>query len=401
MQKKIKKTVSILLAFLLVFCMQSKYGAAQDVTEGNGSYHVTADEEYLYITYTGTYSNWLSVRLAVDSESGYLGQYSAIVINTSNSQTSGTISVLDAWSRPISGAEGSVTNTSTNYDGTMTWSVKVPLSTYSCESDTLSVTCGGTKVSVADLLAEDSSEEEPAETEDNDTEPETEEQPAETADDSGTEDSDSETAGGDIAVAKGITIDGNYDDWDGYPMQVMTWKGTNANCNSYGQIAIDGDTLYVRIHLSDLYTGTMPFSDWHLKINGQDVRFQIHYGDEQIDWNRNNPSGEGQFNDLHVYFRDYPIFNPDSVCILNVYDGEHKNTTPGDDMEFSVNIREIAEELGIDPDEIGTITISNLNIGPEGITIAGTSTGPIIGICVCLASVGIGTVVYRRKKKHS
>lgn len=49
---------------------------------------------------------------------------------------------------------------------------------------------------------------------------------------------------------------------------------------------------------------------------------------------------------------------------------------------------------------MGTITIYNPNLGSQGVTIAGSSTAPWLGIAICLVAVG-GVTLYRRKKKKS
>ena len=85
---------------------------------------------------------------------------------------------------------------------------------------------------------------------------------------------------------------------------------------------------------------------------------------------------------------------------LTIYDSVHGQGAKGDEIEFSLSLSKLAEYTGIDPDQMGTITIYNPNLGSQGVTIAGSSTAPWLGIAICLVAVG-GVTLYRRKKKKS
>ena len=49
-------------------------------------------------------------------------------------------------------------------------------------------------------------------------------------------------------------------------------------------------------------------------------------------------------------------------------------------------------------DQGATITVSNPNIGAEGVTITGTPTGPWAGAAIALLMAIGGVIVYRRKR---
>lgn len=82
-----------------------------------------------------------------------------------------------------------------------------------------------------------------------------------------------------------------------------------------------------------------------------------------------------------------------------MYDAEHKDNTPGDEVEFSLSLKRLAELTGIPADEMGTITIQNPNIGGQGVSIAGSSTGPVVGVLIALL-LAAGYVAKKRKGKR-
>ena len=83
---------------------------------------------------------------------------------------------------------------------------------------------------------------------------------------------------------------------------------------------------------------------------------------------------------------------------FTVYDAAHTETGKGDEIEFSISLDKLADYLGIKLDQGATITVSNPNIGAEGVTITGTPTGPWAGAAIALLMAIGGVIVYRRKR---
>ena len=49
-----------------------------------------------------------------------------------------------------------------------------------------------------------------------------------------------------------------------------------------------------------------------------------------------------------------------------------------------MKLEDVANAYGTHPESMGTITITNTSLGTEGVSIAGTPTGPIIGVAILL-----------------
>lgn len=205
---------------------------------------------------------------------------------------------------------------------------------------------------------------------------------------------------GGIQVGGNIQIDGYYDDWEGRPKTEITYSSNNQQCNHYGQLALDGDILYGHFKMNELYTSSMQLQIWYLTINGKTFAMQIQpEKNGNIDWGTQVPRSEGIHTNLKVFIGYGNNNECDSQVAYTVYDAEHKDDTPGDEVEFSLSLKRLAELTDIPADEMGTITIQNPNIGGQGVSIAGSSTGPVVGVMIALL-LAAGYVAKKRKGKR-
>lgn len=443
--KKICKkliTVGIVVLLIAVSCMPMTGMRSQAATfEDNGN--TVDNNNYLCIRYNGSWSGYLNERFDLSADGVSLDRLNAIILNNENNGDGSSFSVKDAWSSEISGASGTVTNTGKKqYYGYefMTWKIQVPLDTYEAFNlDTLKVTYKGqstevtigTKNTTEEASTENTEEITSATEKDSTeeiltTEDTTETEKNDTTEISGTESEDSsatisettsednnnasttgemtdeattETTGG-IHVGGNIQIDGYYDDWEGRPKTEITYSSNNKQCNHYGQLALDGDTLYGHFKMNELYTSGMQLQIWYLTINGKTFAMQIQpEKNGNIDWSTQVPRSEGIHTNLKAFIGYGNNNECDSKVAYTVYDAEHKDNTPGDEVEFSLSLKRLAELTGIPADEMGTITIQNPNIGGQGVSIAGSSTGPVVGVLIALL-LAAGYVAKKRKGKR-
>lgn len=446
--KKICKkliTVGIVVLLIAVSCMPMTGMRSQAATfEDNGNtVDIYTDNNYLCIRYNGSWSGYLNEHFDLSADGVSLDRLNAIILNNENNGDGSSFSVKDAWSSEISGASGTVTNTGKKqYYGYefMTWKIQVPLDTYEAFNlDTLKVTYKGqstevtigTKNTTEEASTENTEEITSATEKDSTeeiltTEDTTETEKNDTTEISGTESEDSsatisettsednnnasttgemtdeattETTGG-IHVGGNIQIDGYYDDWEERPKTEITYSSNNKQCNHYGQLALDGDTLYGHFKMNELYTSGMQLQIWYLTINGKTFAMQIQpEKNGNIDWSTQVPRSEGIHTNLKAFIGYGNNNECDSKVAYTVYDAEHKDNTPGDEVEFSLSLKRLAELTGIPADEMGTITIQNPNIGGQGVSIAGSSTGPVVGVLIALL-LAAGYVAKKRKGKR-
>ena len=136
---KMKRLTGIITAvcMVIIFSGVSIFGSqAQTLSDGHGgNIDVTTDGEYIYMEYKGSWTNYIQQTFDV-SVNGQTapGALSKLVINTGNNGDGSSFSVLNAWYQAIDGATGYTTNTGASSSGwgyaDMSWSAKVPVSTY-------------------------------------------------------------------------------------------------------------------------------------------------------------------------------------------------------------------------------------------------------------------------------
>lgn len=444
---KIKRLTGIITAvcMVIIFSGVSIFGSqAQTFYDGNGgSVEVTTDGEYIYLEYSGSWTNYIQQTFDV-SVNGQTapGALSKLVINTGNNGDGSSFSVLNAWYQAIDGATGYTTNTGASSSGwgyaDMSWSAKVPVSTYGTAVMNITIgwngntakldIAGGSSSSEATTeagsettteaesettteAAESSTEETTTEASTENTEVTTEQTSENTTEQKSTESSTSERTTENITtetgtteeisgpVTSGLVIDGYYGEWSQYPSADITYNGNNGYSVHKGQLAVENGRLYVHFSMNDLYTSQMQFHLWNIAVDGKSCVLNVLpvNSDGSINWGgQTSGFGAGIYRNFGVFAGYYN--DVDGDVAFTVYDPAHIETGKGDEIEFSISLDKLADYLGIKLDQGATITVSNPNIGAEGVTITGTPTGPWAGAAIALLMAIGGVIIYRRKR---
>jgi len=436
---KMKRLTGIITAvcMVIIFSGVSIFGSqAQTFSDGNGgSVEVTTDGEYIYMEYKGSWTNYIQQTFDV-SVNGQTapGALSKLVINTGNNGDGSSFSVLNAWYQAIDGATGYTTNTGASSSGwgyaDMSWSAKVPVSTYGTDVQNITIGWNGNTAEL-DIAGDSSSSETTTEagseatteSADNSTEETTTEEVTEdtteateqvtesTTEQITTEVSTSEKATENITtetgtteeisgpVTSGLVVDGYYGEWSQYPSADITYNGNNGYSVHKGQLAVENGRLYVHFSMNDLYTSQMQFHLWNITVDGKSCVLNVLpvNSDGSINWGgQTSGFGAGIYRNFGVFAGYYN--DVDGDVAFTVYDPAHTETGKGDEIEFSISLDKLADYLGIKLDQGATITVSNPNIGAEGVTITGTPTGPWAGAAIALLMAVGGVIVYRRKR---
>lgn len=444
---KIKRLTGIITAvcMVIIFSGISIFGSqAQTLSDGNGgSIEVTTDGEYIYLEYNGSWTNYIQQTFDV-SVNGQTapGALSKLVINTGNNGDGSSFNVLNAWYQAIDGAAGYTTNAGASSSGwgyaDMSWSAKVPVSTYGTDVRNITIGWNGNTagLDIADgsssseatteagsettteaesesttEAAENSTEETTTEDATEDTTVTTEQASESTTEQTTTEVSTTEqttekatTETGTTEeitgpVTSGLVIDGYYGEWSQYPSADITYNSNNGYSVHKGQLAVENGRLYVHFSMNDLYTSQMQFHLWNITVDGKSCVLNVLpvNSDGSINWGgQTNGFGAGVYRNFGVFAGYYN--DVDGDVAFTVYDAAHTETGKGDEIEFSISLDKLADYLGIKLDQGATITVSNPNIGTEGVTITGTPTGPWAGAAIALFMAIGGVIVYRRKR---
>lgn len=452
---KIKRLIGIITAvcMVIIFSGVSIFGSqAQTLSDGNGgNIEVTTDDEYIYLEYRGPWTNYIQQTFDV-SVNGQTapGALSKLVINTGNNGDGSSFSVLNAWYQAIDDATGYTTNTGASSSGwgyaDMSWSAKVPVSTYGTDVQNITIgwngntaeldIAGGSSSSEATTevgsettteaesetttetgsettteAAENSTEEATTEDATENTAVTTEQASESTTEQTTIEVSTTEQAMENATtetgtteeitgpVTSGLVVDGYYGEWSQYPSADITYNGNNSYSVHKGQLAVENGRLYVHFSMNDLYTSQMQFHLWNITVDGKSCVLNVLpvNSDGSINWGgQTNGFGAGVYRNFGVFAGYYN--DVDGDVAFTVYDAAHTETGKGDEIEFSISLNKLADYLGIKLDQGATITVSNPNIGAEGVTITGTPTGPWAGAAIALIMAIGGVIVYRRKK---
>lgn len=444
---KIKRLTGIITAvcMVIIFSGISIFGSqAQTLSDGNGgSIEVTTDGEYIYLEYNGSWTNYIQQTFDV-SVNGQTapGALSKLVINTGNNGDGSSFNVLNAWYQAIDGAAGYTTNAGASSSGwgyaDMSWSAKVPVSTYG--TDVRNITIGWNGNTAGLDIADGSSSSEATTEAGSETTTEAESESTTEATENSTEETTTEAATEDTTVTteqasestteqtttevstteqttekattetgtteeitgpvtSGLVIDGYYGEWSQYPSADITYNSNNGYSVHKGQLAVENGRLYVHFSMNDLYTSQMQFHLWNITVDGKSCVLNVLpvNSDGSINWGgQTNGFGAGVYRNFGVFAGYYN--DVDGDVAFTVYDAAHTETGKGDEIEFSISLDKLADYLGIKLDQGATITVSNPNIGAEGVTITGTPTGPWAGAAIALLMAIGGVIVYRRKR---
>lgn len=224
-------------------------------------------------------------------------------------------------------------------------------------------------------------------------------------------------------IFNGIVIDGAYDDWKYYPHTLIQYAtaGTGEHVVDANGALYNNGGQYIYGHAESVmpqhYTGdAWEVGKFNLSINDmvydQNIDFQSRmvYEDPITHELTFDPQQIMQtqeyYQPYHYYIIDTSFnINPDTIHSLDdlratgiLYGDGYITRTPGSyDIEFEVDVEKLAAKAGMDPNDIKTINAQFIRLGDQWVTTAGTSTGAVFGLILCLATVS-GTYFFKKRK---
>ncbi len=210
-----------------------------------------------------------------------------------------------------------------------------------------------------------------------------------------------------------VVIDGLFGDWEYYPVTVVEYQGTASSgvADAYAALYSQNSTLYgyAFTNMADkiasqggcmLAAVSIAFNnDRNYKSLPADGNFYPKF--YSIDASGNvTVANEG----THLE----PSATPYVFYISDTRAGDQANplnfgklllsvTESGIECEFELDLEKVAEYIGADAADFKTIEIQWGKLGQQWVTYTGTSTGPILGVLLCVGSVA-GVLAYRRQR---
>ncbi len=229
----------------------------------------------------------------------------------------------------------------------------------------------------------------------------------------------------------GIEYDGHFGDWNAYPHELIHYATSGTQTNSpdgEGALYCDGNTgiLYGHVvssmdaHLGEgggefasavsiFFNGEHDYN--HDRTNNLYPRFVAVAQDGTINW---SPQTVDLENGTYEFYIADARGEYDTNTITNVSQlAEHEKffgkmivevTDTRDEMEFFVDLEQVAKFLSyyskttVDANDFQLIEAQFGRIGQEILSTAGTSSGPYMGIAVCIAVVAITALKKKRNK---
>jgi uncharacterized protein (TIGR04145 family) len=200
-----------------------------------------------------------------------------------------------------------------------------------------------------------------------------------------------------------IKYDYDFTDWDNYPHEIIQYSSAGIDATD-SAIALysDGDQLFGHVsYYNAYYSYSDIFSYLSLAVNGD----------------------YGNYLPLTCYMEDdegnvYTCFRPDNFRmgryeyhIFGMGDSYNPGAWTTDygklylevsptgavEAEFVISLEKVAAYYHMEQTDFKTIHMQFIRIGYKWVTTAGTSTGPIVGILLCVGVV-VAAQVYRKKR---
>lgn len=216
----------------------------------------------------------------------------------------------------------------------------------------------------------------------------------------------------------GITIDGNFDDWADYNHQLIEYS-TNGDYgdDADGALYLSDHTLYGHVKTYRLRNNN-PYYQVELRFNevdSQNIYFQFITVDDSgnINW---NPQMDYDGTTKEYYMIDMRGWHGAST-LTELEDEGYGNKILGhayirmgssDDteLEYEIDLEKLSSYIStsnstpyeMSVTDMKTIQAKYQNIGDQWVTIAGTSSGPVVGVVLCISTVAC-VLAYRRRKQ--
>lgn len=231
----------------------------------------------------------------------------------------------------------------------------------------------------------------------------------------------------------GIIFDGEFVDWSSYPHSLIYYAGSGThenNVDAEGALYLSGDYLYGHVYTT---------MQAHLNSNGGDLTSGITIGINDLPdkdtkygfWPKKvfypqfitvdaqgNINYSPQLSGLSMGTHEFYLIdaggwksatnvaqweNPSETYIYgtnHVY-GKAKVVIGASrqEMEFILSVDLLAQDFSMEPEEMHSFCAQFGRLGQQWISTAGTSTGPWVGVAVCIGSTGVVLLGRKRKKR--
>lgn len=207
-------------------------------------------------------------------------------------------------------------------------------------------------------------------------------------------------AGGNVGEFTGIVIDGQYGDWQAYPHTKVGYNSDEKGTNSYMALYKKDSTLYIHVSTTESKNlngkGNVFLNGWSVTCEGVNdgsfpLRLKVLEDGAYVD--AKTPLKEGTHTLGIFSSRFWDDTEPYGTMMVTI-------TGTQDQMECDLDLEKMVERLGLDPNEVKDITVSNGGLGSQKVSLGGTSSAPwlLLGLTAPVAALA-GHRYYKRKEE--
>lgn len=176
----------------------------------------------------------------------------------------------------------------------------------------------------------------------------------------------------------GVTLDGYFDDWVGKPEAQFQYNWKNDGQFATVKWYSDNEYLYLYIRMGNVGYTYFSTNVIFYHVNGSDGIIQVQPDDPAI----------GRVS-VYNYSMDYRPFSNDGYIVRGPSNGIN-----GDQVEFRIPLSMFIKKSNDNAD----IKMEFPDLGDQFIHFHTGSTGPYVGIALCILASFAGVFIYKRKK---
>ncbi len=222
----------------------------------------------------------------------------------------------------------------------------------------------------------------------------------------------------------GVVYDGAYEDWEDYghtTIEYATAGSQESQIDAKGALYSDGEKLYGHVvtnmpqHLqeagqefTEAVTIAFNQSEEKLQNGSYDTKMAFYPRFVAVDANGNinwDPQRQGLPEGTYEYYIAsidawHTSTNINNLNEMDQLYGKMMMTIGKDgkdEMEYYLDLPKVAKKLGVGETALKQIAAQYGRIGQQWMFTAGTSTGPMVGVVLCVVTVG--AVFWYRKRK--
>ncbi len=196
----------------------------------------------------------------------------------------------------------------------------------------------------------------------------------------------------------GMVMDGYFDDWaDKMHHLVINWDmpDSDRNVNNCRQLSVVYDDEHIYFHIIMRRDGNEEFNgnEYTVTVDGKSVTFYLRDQYDNVFPGNDRTPGRKE---MYLWYRNGQGTD-DQTKVENSIGWLIVQENKPDECEFKIPVSIFETIYGEPIGNFSELTVTNPNMFMGGVTIAGSSSGPWVGVGLCVLAACAGFAVYSGK----